>query len=61
MYGYYIHDCKCIIFGIHIYNMTKIFKTPKDTLKQKEKEKEKAFDDKEGEKPMEIEQEISTI
>jgi len=63
MYDYYIQDCKCVISGIHLYNLTRIFKTLKDVLKQKNKKlrkkqlkmNEKRYDDKEREKPMEIE------
>lgn len=63
MYDFYIQDCKWVISGIHVYNLTRIFKTLKDVLKQKNKKlrkkqlkmNEKRYDDKEREKPMEIE------
>ena len=41
MYDYYLQDCKCIISGIHIYNLTKKFKTLKDFSEKKNKKLKK--------------------
>jgi hypothetical protein len=69
MYDYYIQDCKCIISGNHLYNLTGKFKTLKDVSKQNKKKlkknkikrNNKRLDMKEGEKPKEIEPEVCAI
>jgi hypothetical protein len=69
MYDYYIQDCKCIISGNHLYNLTGKFKTLKDVSKQNKKKlkknkikrNNKRRDKKEGEKPKEIEPEVCAI
>ena len=69
MYDYYIQDCKCIISGNHLYNLTGKFKTLKDIYKQNKKKLKKnklkknnnRLDNKGGEKPNEIESEVCAI
>ena len=69
MYDYYIQDCKCIISGNHLYNLTGKFKTLKDISKQNKKKlkknkikrNNKRLDKKEGEKSKEIEPEVCAI
>ena len=69
MYDYYIQDCKCIISGNHLYNLTGKFKTLRDVSKQNKKKlkkkrikkNNKRLRSKEGEKPNEIEHEVCAI
>ena len=35
LYEYFIHDCKVIIYGWHIYYLDGAFKTLKDVIKEK--------------------------
>lgn len=69
MYDYYIQDCKCIISGIHLYNLSGKFKTLKDVSKKKNKKlkknhikkRKKKHNDKVIKKLEEIEQEVCAV
>ena len=70
MYDYYICDCKIIISGKHLYNLTGKFRTLNDVLNQKIKMLERRILKlapkginiiEHEEKPMEIEDEVSSI